>query len=109
MRKRTVKKQLWLNEDEAKQLKEKAKKTNFSEAGLLRQYIHNHLPKQAPPADYYTFIKELRQIGSSINEMLQIAKQNSVFDVDALSQELKNIRSFEKAIYAVFIPEKESN
>lgn len=46
--KRTIKKQFWLNREEAKDLADKAKRTCLTEAGLLRLLINGAKLKEQP-------------------------------------------------------------
>lgn len=48
MRKRDIKKQVWLNENENKILKENAKKCGLNESSYLRNLIIGYKPKEQP-------------------------------------------------------------
>ena len=51
--KRTIKKQVWLNRTEARELQKKAKKACLSEAGLVRMLISGYEPRQQPDESFY--------------------------------------------------------
>ena len=65
MRKRAIKKQFWLNENENKMLKENSKKTGLSEAEYLRSLIEGYKPKEQPKEEIYKIIRKLRSIGNN--------------------------------------------
>ena len=52
MMKRTIKKQVWLNRTEARELQKKAKKACLSEAGLVRMLISGYEPRQQPDESF---------------------------------------------------------
>ena len=84
--KRTIKKQFWLNREEAKELSRKAKKACLTEAALFRFLLKGYEPKEKPDARFYEMMRELSAIGNNINQLA--AKANSLGFIDALM--LKN-------------------
>ena len=48
VRKRNVKKQVWLNREEASQLKQKSKKVGLNKAMLIRNLIIGFEPREKP-------------------------------------------------------------
>ena len=52
MMKRTIKKQVWLNRTEARELQKKSKKACLSEAGLVRMLISGYEPRQQPDESF---------------------------------------------------------
>ena len=69
MRKRSIKKQVWLNKAEATLLKNKSKKSGLSESELIRRLITDSVIKEQPTEDFYIFLKELRAIGNNLNQI----------------------------------------
>lgn len=93
--KRTIKKQIWLNREEAQSLKKKAKKACLTEAALIRLLLKGYEPKEAPIEEVITFTKEISRLGNSLNQLA--AKANSLGYIDApkLDAELKKLHKFQ--------------
>ena len=104
MRKRTIKKQLWINQNEDDLLKLKSKKTGLSESEFLRSCIKGYKIKEQPTNEIREFIKQVSGIANNIN---QIAIKNNIrgfVQADEL-QYLKNtinnfILDFQKKVYS---------
>ena len=69
MMKRTIKKQVWLNRTEARELQKKAKKACLSEAGLVRMLISGYEPRQQPDESFYELARQLSAVGNSLNQI----------------------------------------
>ena len=80
MRKRDIRIQVWLNKEENARLHASAKKTGLSQESYLRTLINCYVPKELPPPDYYSMMKELRAIGSNLNQIA--AKANALGHID---------------------------
>jgi bacterial mobilization protein MobC len=81
LRKRDIKKQVWLNETENKRLKENAKKTGLNESAYLRSLIMGYKPKEQPNEKFYEDMNQLRGISINLNQIAR--KANSLGLVDA--------------------------
>ena len=69
IRNRNIKIQLWLNKAEARNLQEKARRSHLSVAAYLRQLISGVVPKEAPPPDFFSMMRELHYIGNNLNQI----------------------------------------
>ena len=78
--KRTIKKQVWLNRTEARELQKKAKKACLSEAGLVRMLISGYEPRQQPDESFYELARQLSAVGNSLNQIA--AKAHSLGYID---------------------------
>lgn len=76
MKKRNIKKQIWVNEEEATTLAEKAKRCCLTEASLLRLMITDKTIKEQPSAEFFLNLKGLYNLGFNINQIY--AKFNSL-------------------------------
>ena len=63
MRKRNIAILFRLNRKEAEALDKRVKKSGLNREAYLRQLINGLVPRNAPPPDYYSMIRELHQIG----------------------------------------------
>lgn len=78
MRVRDIKKQVWLNEEENKKLKENAAKTGLTESAYLRNLILGYKPKEQPNDKIYEMLNQLKGIGINFN---QIARKANALDL----------------------------
>ena len=85
MMKRTIKKQVWLNRTEARELQKKAKKVCLSEAGLVRMLISGYEPRQQPDESFYELAGQLSAVGNSLNQIA--AKAHSLGYIDEVKYE----------------------
>lgn len=81
MRTRDIKKQVWLNEEELKTLKQNAKKTGLNESAYIRNLIMGYKPKEQPTKNMYEIINQLKLIGINLNQIAR--KANALNLVDA--------------------------
>lgn len=107
MRKRNVAVLFRLNRKEAESLDKKVKKSGLSREAYLRQLIQGVVPRDAPPPDYYSMMRELHKIGNNLNQIAQKAHLLHVVDVQRYDRE---VRKFEEAVRriteVVVLPEK---
>ena len=81
MRKRNIAIIFRLNRKEAEALDKRVKKSGLSREAYLRQLISGLVPRNAPPPDYYSMMRELHQIGNNLNQIAQKAHVLNVIDV----------------------------
>lgn len=81
MRKRDIKKQVWLNEIERKTLKANAKKVGLNESEYIRSLIMGYKPKEQPNEEFYESMNQLRGISINLNQIAR--KANSLGMIDA--------------------------
>ena len=107
MRKRNIEIIFRLNESEAEALERKVKQSGLSREAYLRQIIKGIVPKNTPPPDYYSMMKELHKIGNNLNQIAQKAHVLNVVDEQRYD---KAVRHFEQTVRviteAVILPDK---
>lgn len=69
MRKRTIKKQIWINQEEDNLLKLKSKKAGLNESEFLRSCIKGYKIKEQPTKEIREFIKKISGMANNINQM----------------------------------------
>ena len=107
MRKRNVSILFRLNKKEAEALDIKVKKSGLSREAYLRLLISGAVPKEAPPADYYSMMRELHKVGNNLNQIAQKAHVLNVVDVQRYDNEVREFKRLVKLITeAVILPEK---
>lgn len=80
MRKRNVAILFRLNKKEAEALDKKVKRSGLNREAYLRQLISGVVPRDAPPPDYYSMMRELHKIGNNLNQIAQKAHVLNVVD-----------------------------
>ena len=104
MRKRTIKKQIWINQTENNLLKAKTKKSGLNESEFLRSCIKGYKIKEQPTKEIREFIKQITGIANNINQIAKVVNtKRDVRDEDL--EYLKNavskfILEFQKKVYS---------
>ena len=110
MRKRNVAILFRLNRKEAETLDKKVKKSGLSREAYLRHLISGVVPRDAPPPDYYSMMRELHRIGNNLNQIAQKAHILNVFDVQRYDRDMRLFEDIVKRITeAVILPEPMKN
>ena len=95
MRKRNVHIQFWLDKKEAEVFNKKVKRSGLSREAYLRHLINGLVPRDAPPPDYFSMMRELHGIGNNLNQIAQKAHTLNVVDVQRYDTA---VRQFETAV-----------
>ena len=102
MRKRNIKKQIWIDVKEDNLLKQKSKVVGLSESEFIRSMIKGYRIKEQPTDEINQ--RELYGIANNINQIARIANSRysvSHDDYSYISKELSNfILNFEKSLYS---------
>ncbi len=104
MRKRTIKKQIWINQTEDNLLKAKAQKSGLNESEFLRSCIKGYKIKEQPTKEIKEFTRQITGIANNIN---QIAKAVNIVgyvrdeDLEYIKNTIpKFILDFQKRLYS---------
>ncbi|MFZ5967640.1 MAG: plasmid mobilization protein [Bacillota bacterium] len=92
MRKRSIRVQVWLNKEEKTKLQASAKKAGLSQETYLRTLINGYMPKELPPIDYYSMMRELHAIGSNLNQIAAKANATGHIDKTVFQYEANRLR-----------------
>ena len=88
MTKREIEIKVRLNEKEAEHLNRQVEKCRLSREAYLRHLIAGVVPREAPPLEYFAFMRELHYVGNLLNQIAQKAHVLNVIDAkryDAVS------------------------
>ena len=106
MRKRNVAILFRLNKKEAEALDKKVKRSGLNREAYLRQLISGVVPRDAPPPDYYSMMRELHKIGNNLNQIAQKAHTLKVIDVKRYDEAVREYEAVVKLIMeAVVMPQ----
>ena len=104
-----IKKQFWLSQEDAADLKRKANLCGLSEAAAIRILIRGFIPKQKPDARFYEAMSKLSAIGNNINQLALKANALGFVDAPMLQAEATKWNQFQADIEKTFLrPEKSS-
>ena len=76
-------------------LTKKARKTNYSREGFARAVLNGVEVKEAPSADTLLLLRELKQVGYNLNQLLKRANSIGLLDVPQLRTALEDNRAVE--------------
>jgi len=104
MRKRTIKKQIWINQEEDNLLKLKSRKVGLNESEFLRSCIKGYKIKEQPTKEIKEFIKQISGIANNINQIAIRVNVSGYIQKEELEY-LKNtinqfILEFQKKVYS---------
>ena len=81
------------------------RKSVLSQDVYLRHLINGGVPQDAPPPDYYHFMRELHGVGNNLNQIAQKAHVLGVVDDRRYDEEMKKFDRLVRAITnAVILP-----
>ena len=96
-----------VNAEEQELLQQNAKKCGLSIAKYLRFLIRGYIPKEQPPVDYKTLIRELHAIGNSMNQIAARANTTGFFLKEQYAENVQNLNAAVLEIQkSVTLPEK---
>ena len=81
-----------LSEKEHRRLKRRAKSCGLSMSGYVRQIINGYKPREAPPADYFSMTRELKEIGNNLNQLAFVANATGLINEGAYYEEAIRLR-----------------
>ncbi len=104
MRKRTIKKQIWINQTEDNLLKLKSKKSGLNESEFLRSCIKGYKIKEQPTKEIIEFTRQITGIANNINQIAR-AVNTAGYVRDEDLEYIKNtmpqfILDFQKKVYS---------
>ncbi len=67
------------------------KRTGLSRESYIRALIMNRQPKEQPPVEYLSVLKELRRIGGNMNQIALRANAIGFIDATAYWKECKEL------------------
>lgn len=106
MRTREIKKQVWLNEEEAKLLSQRAYNAGLTESDLLRFLIRGYEPREKPDNRFYESIKQLRLFGINLNQIARKANSINHIDKELYNKEAENWHRFVESIKEEYLRPK---
>lgn len=104
MRKRNIKKQIWLDIKEDELLKRKSKEASLTESEFIRSLIKGYRIKAQPTEEIKSFQRDLYSIANNINQIARVANSRYSVSHDSFEYISKIISDFilkfERKIYS---------
>ena len=104
-----VKKQFWLTEEEAQDLKHKAEITGLTEVAVIRMLLKGYHPKEKPDRYFYDALRQLYYFGNNLDRLLKKANSLGFIDAPLLRQEIKAWQTFRSDIERKYLEPEKSN
>ena len=105
MSKRNIEIKVRLSRKEAEALQKRVKKSGLSREGYIRHLISGSVPRDAPPADYFSMMRELHGIGNNLNQISVKAHVLNVMDAQRYDLEVRKLENaIRKITEAVILP-----
>lgn len=76
MRKRNIKINIFLDEDEKKIFDEKVRKSGLSKSEFFRKVILDYKLKEQPDERFYEILTQLRGMANNLNQMARVCNRN---------------------------------
>ena len=95
MRKRNNRVQVRLDNKEHQAFLKAVKRSRLSQEVYLRHLINGVVPREAPPPEYFDFMRELQRVGNLLNQIAQKAHVLNVIDVQRYDAA---VHKFEEAV-----------
>ena len=92
MLKRNIKITFRLNAKEQQSLVKQVKNSGLSQEAFIRSLINGYVPKELPPPDYYSMMRELHAIGSNLNQIAARANATGHIDRTIFQYEANRLR-----------------
>lgn len=105
MNSRNIEIKVRLNRKEAESLNKRVRKSRLSREAYLRHLINGSVPRDAPPPDYYSMMRELYHVGNNLNQIAQKAHTLNVLDVQRYDTAVREFETtVRKITEAVVLP-----
>ena len=110
MRKRGIPILIRLNAQEQQNLDKQVKKSGLSQEAFIRSLINGYMPKELPPPDYFSMIRELHAIGSNLNQIAAKSNATGHIDTTVFQYEANRLkRTVQEIQAAVTAPERRNS
>lgn len=98
-----IKKQFWLSEKDAADLKQKAQRCGVTEAAVIRQLLHGYEPREKPDERFYEAMREMYTIANNLNQLATKAHKLGFIDTPMLRELSRRFAQFQLKIEAEFL------
>ena len=98
-----IKKQFWLSEKDAADMKQKAQRCGVTETSVIRQLLHGYEPREKPDERFYEAMREMYAIGNNLNQLTAKAHKLGFIDTPMLRELSRAFARFQLKIEQNFL------
>ena len=112
MRKRNRRVEIYFSDEEYEKLMEKVTASQLSREQYCRMVLNGAKIKEAPPAEFYKLITEIRRVGVHLNQVLKKANAGGFLDVPMIRESIEELHATQKMLYDTFrneVPKRNRN
>lgn len=91
-----------MSNEELSLLDKKANAAGLSRVQLFRQFIRDCEIKTPPSVDFLNYHRELRRVGSNIEQILRLANTKHLIDVPLLRKTLDDLHQSQRGLWNEF-------
>jgi len=88
--------QFWLPEAEQSFLDQRVRKSGVTRSAYLRHLIHDRIPPDLPPPDFYATLRELQHISRNLNQIAR--KAHTVGAIDVVGRYDENVAALHRTM-----------
>ena len=102
MRKRNRRVEIYFSDEEYEELMEKVTASKLSREQFCRMVLSGAKIKEAPPAEFYKLITEIRRVGVHLNQVLKKANAGGFLDVPMIRESIEELHATQRMLYKTF-------
>ncbi len=87
-----------LSQKDFNMLERRARRCKISKSEYMRRLLNRHVPREAPPLDYYGMMNELRAVREDLDVLAQMAAATGLMDANAIEVQLRRLRDTSEKI-----------
>lgn len=106
MRKRNRRVEIYFSDSEYEELMKKVEASKLSREKFCRMVLSGAQIKEAPPAEFYKLITEVRRVGVHLNQILRKANAIGLLDVPLIHSTLDEVHKTQAMLYETFRNER---
>ena len=106
MRKRNRRVEIYFSDSEYEELMKKVEASKLSREKFCRMVLSGAQIKEAPPAEFYKLITEVRRVGVHLNQILRKANSIGLLDAPLIRDALNELRHTQNMLYESFRHER---
>ena len=112
MRTRTESILIRLTPEELEDITQNAERAKLPREKYCRMVLSGAQIKEAPPAEFYKLITEIRRVGVHLNQVLKKANAGGFLDVPKIRESLDELHATQRMLYKTFqneVPRKKQS
>jgi len=102
MRKRNRRVEIYFSDEEYEELMEKVTASKLSREQFCRMVLSGAKIKEAPTAEFYKLITEMRRVGVHLNQVLKKANAGGFLDAPMIRESIEELHATQRMLYKTF-------